>query len=179
MERALRILDVIYANAVAREIENLRREMCCGCKTYQQDCLMMTEQEGWDMHGMAAMERVNSRPTVWHEFLEVLEILNTKLHKEFADHFTGLQKDPDPHFVRDLLQLYENNQILTNILDNLSHPPAQPLEPYSITYFNNPASYKYYVQGSNETFTSCEPDHQKAYRKYLENKLREHFNKLN
>ena len=106
MERALRMLDVIYANAVAREIENLRREMCCGCKTYQQDCLMMTEQEGWDMHGMAAMERVNSRPTVWHKFLEVLAILNTKVHKEFADHFTGLQKDPDPHFVRDLLQLY-------------------------------------------------------------------------
>ena len=62
MERAHRLLDVIYASAVAREIHNLRCAICCGCKIYEQDCLMMTE--GWDMHGMAAMEQVNSHPSV-------------------------------------------------------------------------------------------------------------------
>ena len=55
MERSLQLLEIIYANAVAHEIEILRCEICCGCKVYEQDCLMMTEQEGWDMHGLTAM----------------------------------------------------------------------------------------------------------------------------
>ena len=130
------------------------------------------------MHGLTAMERVSSHHMVWHEFLNVLETLNMEVHKEFADHLTGLQKEPDRYFIRDLVQLYENNRTLANILNDLSHPPAQPLEPYSIAYFSSPASYKYYVKGTGETFISYETDHQKAYREHLENKLREHFNKL-
>ena len=94
MERALRLLEIIYAGAVAHEIQNLRQDICCGCKIYTQDCLMMTEKEGRNMHGLTAMERVNSSPSVWHEFLHVLGILNTDVHKEFADHLMGLQKDP-------------------------------------------------------------------------------------
>ena len=54
-----------------------------------------------------------------------------EVHKEFADHLTGLQKDPDRYFVWDLVQLYGNNRALADILNDLSHPPAQPLEPYS------------------------------------------------
>ena len=175
--RALRLLDVIYANAIAREIQNLRREFCCDCKTYEQDCFMMTE-ERWDMHGMTAIERVNAHHAVWHEFLNVLGILNIEVDKEFADHLMGLQKDPDRYFVWDLLQLHENNQTLANILNDLLHPPAQPLESYSIGYFSSPGSYKCYVKGSDETFQSYETDHQKAYHGHLQNKLREHFNKL-
>ena len=176
--RALRLLDVIYANAVAREIQNLRREICCGCKTYEQDCFMMTEEEGWDMHGMTAIEQVNAHHSVWHEFLNVLGILNIEVDKEFADHLMGVQKDPDRYFVWNLLRLHENNQALANILNDLLHPPAQPLESYNIGYFSSPGSYKYYVKGSDETFQSYEKDHQKAYHGHLENKLREHFNKL-
>ena len=178
IEQALRLLDVIYAIAVAHEIENLRREICCGYKICERDCLMMTEQEGWDMHGLTAMERINSHHAVWHEFLNVLKIFNMEVHKEFADHLMGLQKDPDRYFVGDLLQLYETNRVLANILNDLSHPPAQLLEPYSIPYFSSPSSYKYYVMGSDETFQSYETDHQETYREYMENKLREHFNKL-
>ena len=62
MERALQLLEIIYASAVAHEIQNLRQDVCCGCKIYAQDCLM-TEEEGWDMHGLAAMERVNYNPS--------------------------------------------------------------------------------------------------------------------
>ena len=62
-----------------------------------------------------------------------------------------------------------------DILNDLSHPPAQPLEPYSIPYFKSPGSYKYYVKGTGETFKSYETDHQKAYREHLENKLRVQF----
>ena len=70
---------------------------------------MMTEEEGRNMHGLAAMERVNSSPLVWHEFLKVLGILNIDVPKEFADHLLGLQKDPDQYFVEALLHVYKNN----------------------------------------------------------------------
>ena len=42
---------------------------------------MMTEEKKWNMHGLTAMERVNSSPSVWHEFLDVLGILNTDVIK--------------------------------------------------------------------------------------------------
>ena len=117
-----------------------------------------------------------------HEIISVLRILNMEVHEEFADHLMGLKKDLDRYFARDLLQVYENNRALANILNDLPHPQphptAQPLEPYSIPYFSSPGSYKYYVKESDEAFQSYETDHQKAYREYLENKIREHFNKL-
>ena len=77
MKRALRLLDVIYANAVAREVQNLRCEIGCGCKIDEQDCLMMTEQERWDMHALTAIERVNSHHAVWHEFINMLKIIKS------------------------------------------------------------------------------------------------------
>ena len=88
------------------------------------------------------MERINSHQAVWHEFVNVLRILNIEVHKEFADHLMGLLKHPDRYFVWDLLQLYENSRVLANILNDLSHPPAQPLEPYSILYISSPGSYE-------------------------------------
>ena len=94
MERAFRLLEIIYASAVAHEIQNLRQDVCCGCKIYAQDCLMMTEEEGWNMHGLAAMERVNRSPSAWHEFLHILGILNIDVHKEFSDHLMDYKKIP-------------------------------------------------------------------------------------
>ena len=59
------------------------------------------------MHGMAAAERVSTHHAVWLEFLNVLEILNIEVHKQFAEHFImGVQKDPVRNFRRDLMQLY-------------------------------------------------------------------------
>ena len=103
MKRALRLLDIIYASsAVAHEIQNLRHDICCGCKIYTQNCLMMTEEERWDTHGLTAMERISSSPSVWHEILSALGILNTKVHKEFTDHLMGLRKIP----IDILLEIY-------------------------------------------------------------------------
>ena len=84
------------------------------------------------------------------------------VRKEFADHVIRLQKDPDRYFVEALLQVYENNRAMVDVLHNLSHPPAQPLESYSIGYFSSPGSCKYYIKGSNETFQLYETDHQKS-----------------
>ena len=138
----------------------------------------MTEEEGWNLHGLTAMECVNSSPSVWHEFLNVLGILNIDVRKEFADNLMGLQKHPNRYLVEALLHVYENNRAMVDNLHNILHPPVQPLEPFSIGYCSNPGSYKYYVKGSHETFQTYETDHQKAYQNHMKNKLCEHFQKL-
>ena len=137
---------------------------------------MMTEEEGWDMHGLiawnasAAAHRFGTNSsTFWAS--------NMGVPKEFADHLLGLQKDPDQYFVEALFHLYKNNRVLVDILHNLSHSPAQALESLSIGYFSNPG-YKYHIRGSNETFKSYETNHHKAYQNHMKNKLREHFQEL-
>lgn len=169
------LLEVIYAKAVACEVQNIRREVCCGCKVRQQDCLMMTELEGWRMHGLAAIEQVNNKRSVWQEFLEVTRILNVNVRKDFTDHLLQLEEEPDQEFVDSLLQVYEDNQSLLHALCDLSdwNPQTDPLESYAECYFSLPPSYTYYVKGTNEKFRSRETDHKKAYQKHLENKLRE------
>ena len=62
------------------------------------------------------MERVKSHHAIWHEFINVVGILNMEVHKKFEDLSMGLQKDPDRYFVRDLMQLYENNRVMVDIL---------------------------------------------------------------
>lgn len=109
--KTLRLLEIIYANAVAREIQNIRREICCGCKVCEQDCLMMTEQEAWETHGLTAITQVNSHQLVWHEFTNIIEILNTEVQRDFAEHLMCLQKDPDQNFVEELLYKYTKTTV--------------------------------------------------------------------
>ena len=53
--KVLRLLEIIYAKHVVHEIQNMRREFCCGCKKREQDCLMMDEHETWQMYGLEAI----------------------------------------------------------------------------------------------------------------------------
>ncbi len=53
-------MEIIYAKSVACEIQNIRREFCCGCKVREQDCLMMNEHETWQMYRLNAIEVVNN-----------------------------------------------------------------------------------------------------------------------
>ena len=52
---------------------------------------------------------VNYSPSVWHEFLYILGILNMGVHQEFVDHLMRLQKDPYRYFVEGLFRVYKNN----------------------------------------------------------------------
>jgi hypothetical protein len=65
------LLEGIYANAVAQEVERLCVESCNGCQAgqpsqRQHDCLMMNENERWQMYGLQAIERVNGKRMVWN-----------------------------------------------------------------------------------------------------------------
>lgn len=56
------LFDLILVENVSEEIKRLRREKCCGFKVdhpsqRRHECLMMTEEEGWEMHGVDAIKR--------------------------------------------------------------------------------------------------------------------------
>ena len=148
-----RLLEIIFADGTSREIEKIRNEICCGCKVYNQDCLMMTEQEGWQIHGLKAIERISKQTQVLNRFMDVLKILDEKMEYEFAKHLTWLQTKPDQDFIEELLQSYENNHELLTII-------------------------KYFIKETHEHSTSREGDYHKAYHNYMKNKLRKHVNEL-
>ena len=172
------LLEVIYAKNVACEVQKIRNERCCGCKVYEQDCLMMDEHETWQMHGFNAIEHANNTSYIWNEFMAAIKILNVENHNDFTQHLMYLQEEPDQNFVFTLLQVYQDNQPLLRILHDLWNPQTDPLESYAECHFSSPARYTYYVKGTKETFKSLETDHKKAYQKHLENKLREQLSKL-
>ena len=172
------LLEVIYAKTVACEVQKIRNERCCGCKVYEQDCLMMDEHETWEMHGLNAIEQANNTSSTWNEFLAAIKILNVENHEDFTQHLMYLQEEPDQNFVYTLLRVYQDNQPLLRILHDLWNPQTDPLESYAQCHFSLPARYTYYVKGTKETFKSLETDHKKAYQKHLENKLREQLSKL-
>ena len=78
--KCLKLLEVIYAKNVACEVQKIRNERCCGCKVYEQDCLMMDEHETWQMHGLNAIEQVNNTSSTWNEFMAAIKILNVENH---------------------------------------------------------------------------------------------------
>ena len=60
------LLEGIYANAVAQDVETLCAESCNGCQVGhlsqgQHGCLVMNENERWQMYGLQAIERVNAK----------------------------------------------------------------------------------------------------------------------
>jgi hypothetical protein len=90
--KCLKLLEVIYAKNVACEVQKIGNERCCGCKVYEQDCLMMDEHETWQMHGLNAIERVNNTSSTWNEFMAAIKILNVENHEDFIQHMICLQQ---------------------------------------------------------------------------------------
>jgi hypothetical protein len=182
LNKALRLLEILYARHVAIGVQDKRSVFCCGCKVIEQDCLMMDEHETWQMYGIDTIEKIRNDCQIWDEFVKILTILNIKVQKEFNDHLRCLENDPNQAFVMSLLRLYQgkNNQALLHVLHDLYSWDCRidPVES-SVEYpFSLPTRYVYYVKGTNETFKSYETNHKKAYKEYLECRLREQFNLL-
>jgi hypothetical protein len=58
------LLEGIYANAVAHEVQRLYVESCNGCQVghlsqRQHDCLVMNENERWQMYGLITSDRTS------------------------------------------------------------------------------------------------------------------------
>ena len=177
------LLEGIYANAVAHEVQKLCVESCNSCQVghpsqRQHDCLMMNENERWQMYGLQAIERVNGKRMVWNEFAEAMRVLKLAVDRDLLEHLQQLEKDPDSTFVDSLMELHQNteNHELQGILNYLFHWRLEdPLESVAEAFFSCPPSYMYYRTG--ERFRSFEADPKIAYQGFLEKKLLEQFNK--
>ena len=179
------LLEGIYANAVAQEVERLCVESCNGSQAghpsqRQHDYLMMNENERWQMYGLQAIERVNGKRMVWNEFAEAMRVLKLAVDRDVLEHLQQLEKDPDSTFVDSLMELYQNteNHELQCILNYLFHWRLEdPLESVAEAFFSYPPSYMYYVKATGERFRSFEADDKKAYQELMEKRLLEQFNK--
>ena len=58
--KKLCLIEILYAIAIARTIESKFKQLCCGCKEYDQDCLMLDESEKWQMYGLDAIEETKT-----------------------------------------------------------------------------------------------------------------------
>jgi hypothetical protein len=179
------LLEGIYANAVAQEVERLCVESCSGCQVghpsqKQHDCLMMNENERWQMYGFQAIERVNGKRMVRNEFAEAMKVLKLAVDRDVLEHLQQLEKDPDSTFIDSLTELHQNteNNELQCILNYLFNWRLDdPLESVDETFFSYPPSYMYSVKATGERFRSFEADHKIANQGFLEKKLVEQFNK--
>ena len=171
-------MEIIFADVTFHEIQTIRRKICCGCKIYDQDCLMLTEQEAWKLHGLKAIEQASHQVLVWKRFMDVLNIIDVETESSFANHLANLQSDPDEDFVNELQELRGKNQELIKTIDDIFNCPEKPLEHYAQCYFSNPPSFKYYVKKKGEAFHSHERNSLKAYLQYMKSKLRNQINKI-
>ena len=177
--------NICESNAVAHEVQRLCVESCNGCQVGhlsqgQHDCLVMNENERWQMYGFHAIERVTAKRMVWCEFAEAMRVLKLRVERDVLEHLQQLEKDPDSTFVDSLMELHQNteNHELQCILNYLFHWRLEdPLESAAEAFFSCPPNYMYSVKATGERFRSFEADHKIAYQGFLEKKLVEQFNK--
>jgi hypothetical protein len=157
-------LKGIYANAVAQEVERFCVESCNGRQAghpsqRQHDCLVMNENERWQLYGLQAIEQVNGKRMVWSEFAEAMRVLKLGVNRDVFEHLQQLEKDPDSTFVDSLMELHQNtdNHELQCILNYLFHERLEDtLEAVAETFYSYPPSYMYYVKTTGERFRSLE-----------------------
>ena len=64
------LIDAVFVETVPSLVKKLHTETCCGClvdhpSQRRHDCLMMTEKEGWEKHGLEAIEKAIEQNLVW------------------------------------------------------------------------------------------------------------------
>ena len=157
-------MEGIYANAVAQEVERLCVESCNGCQVghpsqRQHDCLVMNENERWQMYGLQAIKRVNGKRMVLSEIAEAMSVLKLGVDRDVFERLQQLEKDSDSTFVDSLIELHQNteNHELQYILNYIFHWRFEdPLEAVAEKFFFDPPSYVYYVKATGERFISFE-----------------------
>ena len=59
----------------------------------EHDCIMLSDEEGWLLHGLEAVERVIERGIVRKQFLEAIRVMKLEYHGRAKEHYANLIKD--------------------------------------------------------------------------------------
>jgi hypothetical protein len=54
---------------------------------------MMSEDEGWIMHGLEAIEQVIACQVVWKHFTEAIRVMKLNYHEHATEHFQNLTRN--------------------------------------------------------------------------------------
>ena len=108
------LMETIYTNALATEIERLCIEHCCGCKIdhpsqRQHDCLMMCDEERLEMYCKDAIGLVNEKRMIWNEFVEATRVLKIRCHRDALERLRHLESTSESMLYA-LWQLYSNTE---------------------------------------------------------------------
>jgi hypothetical protein len=113
-------MHVLCGQVIAQMIENKFNQFCCGCKIYNQDCLMKDEFEKWEMYGLDAIQ--NAAQTVWEKFIRIIEILNIPYQNEFGEYLLQMKQKSDLLLVESLFQETIDNPTLVYVLNEMENP---------------------------------------------------------
>ena len=89
------LMNAILLQAVDKEVNKLRKELCCGCKVdhpsqRRHDCIMMSEEEGWIKHGKKAIKRVFENKILRKLFRDGVRVMKLDYHEQVTEHFDNL-----------------------------------------------------------------------------------------
>ena len=94
------LMNAIFSEAVDDQVQKLRKEKCCGCEVNhpsqrRHDCIMMSEEEGWIVHGLEAIAQIIEQGILWKQFTEAIRVMKLDYHEDVTQHFQNLAKDHD------------------------------------------------------------------------------------
>ena len=97
--RLINLIDGIYVNAVADEINRLCEKYCFGCdmghcNPIYHDCIIMGDRQKRFNYEGVAVRNVKRERKIWEEFTEALRLLGLRCHKHAQDRFKELEETP-------------------------------------------------------------------------------------
>ena len=97
-KKSMRSNECHILKAIDNQVNKLRKEKCWGYivdhpSQKRHECLMMSEDEGWIMHGLEAIEQVIACQVVWKHFTEAISVMKLHYHEHVTKHFENLTKN--------------------------------------------------------------------------------------
>ena len=92
------LLNAVFSEAVVCEIRRLLKEKFPGCEIDHQsqrrhECIILSDEEGWLLHGLEAVECVIERGIVRKQFLEAIRVMKLEYYRRAKEHYTNLIKN--------------------------------------------------------------------------------------
>ncbi|CAB4034266.1 Hypothetical predicted protein, partial [Paramuricea clavata] len=91
------LASISFSISVVCEIRRLLKEKCPGCEVdhpsqRRHDCIMLSDEERWLLHGLGAVERVIERGIVKKQFFEAIRVMKLEYYGRAKEH-ANLIKD--------------------------------------------------------------------------------------
>ncbi|CAB3977891.1 Hypothetical predicted protein [Paramuricea clavata] len=117
------LMNAVFFEAVVCEIQRLLKEKCSSCEVdhpgqRRHNCIMLSDEEGWLLHGLKAVERVIERRILRKQFLEAIRVMRLEYYGHATEHYANLKKDCEVtlDFLGDLRGSFSVHQPILNYL---------------------------------------------------------------